>query len=62
MKGLEGLCKCGDDDRKAIINICITAAKYFGNKVSVQDINDALKENNQSPLTEDEKKSLDLTD
>lgn len=62
MKNLEGLCKCGNDDRKAIINICIMAAKHFNNKASVQDINDALKENNQPLLTEDEKKSLGLTD
>lgn len=61
MKNLEGLCECGND-RKAIINICVTAAKYFGNKTSVKDINDALKENNQPLLTEDEKKSLGLTD
>lgn len=62
MKNLEGLCGCGNDDRKAIINICVMSAKYFNNKASTKDINDALKENNQPPLTEDEMKSLNLTD
>ena len=52
MKNLEGLCECGND-RKAIINICVTAAKYFGNKASVKDINDALKENNCLLYTSD---------
>ncbi len=62
MKNLEGLCGCGNDDRKAIINICVMSAKYFNNKASVQDINEALKENGQSSLTEEEMKSLNITD
>ncbi|EFO72069.1 hypothetical protein [Lactobacillus iners] len=50
-----GLASC-DDDRKAIINFTIVAAKYFNDQVTVEKINDSLKEHGQAPLTEEEKK------
>lgn len=49
-----GLASC-DDDRKAIINFTIVAAKYFNDQVTVEKINDSLKEHGQAPLTEEEK-------
>ena len=52
---LMGLASC-DDDRKAIINFTIVAAKYFNDQVTVEKINDSLKEYGQAPLTEEEKK------
>ena len=52
-----GLASC-DDDRKAIINFTIVAAKYFNDQVTVEKINDSLKEHGQAPLTEEEKKIL----
>lgn len=50
-----GLASC-DDDRKAIINFTIVASKYFNDQVTVEKINDSLKEHSQAPLTEEEKK------
>lgn len=54
---LMGLASC-DDDRKAIINFTIVAAKYFNDQVTVEKINDSLKEYGQAPLTEEEKKFM----